>query len=215
MTFNPNSTLKHGVELLISSCHLPSTTLTFWLQKHFALPKIGKFVQNPVLERVRKENEKKTALPREDYLMINSKFCPSLPSCLAYWFSFGSIAHPSIALYPRLISSLSQTHRWEESPGIHHWSCSYYSRAPKKAVARSKWTTFLVFALPFRLLHYFVKIHQVHDHRELTQLADTFFLVVTRQEPQNVKIKRQGRKNNFKEKRLFSYQAAQNTVKET
>lgn len=197
VTFYPNSTLKP----LISSCHLPSTTLTFWLQKHFALPK---FVQNPMLEMVRRETEKKTASLYEDSLMINSKFCPSLPFCLAYWFSLGSIAHPSIALYPRLISSLSQMHRWEGSPSIHHWSCSYYSRAPKKAVACSKWTTFHVFALPFRLLHYFVEMHQVHEHKELTQLAHTFFLVVTRQEPQNVKIKRQGRKKIILRRRGFS-----------
>lgn len=107
------------------------------------------------------------------------EFCPSLPSCLAQWFSSGSTAHPSIALYPRLISSLSQVHRWEESPGIHHQSCSYHSRAPKRAVACSKWTTFLVLALPVRLLHYFLKMHQAHEHKQLTQLAHTFFLVVT------------------------------------
>lgn len=157
VTFYPNSALKHGAELIISSCHLPTTTLAFWLQNHFTFPKMGKFVQNPIPERIRKKSEKNPALPHEDSIMNNWKFCTSLPSCLAQWFSFGNIAHPSIALYPTLISSLSQMHRWEKTPSIPNWSCSYYSRAPKKAVVGSKWTTFLVFAPCFRLLHYFVK----------------------------------------------------------
>lgn len=204
VTFYPNSALERGVELLISSCHLPSTALTFCLQKHFALPKIRKFVQNPIPERVRKENGRETALPHEDSIMITWRFCPSLPSCLACTVVFLWQYHTPLLHYTLEISNLSQMHRWEKTPGIHHWSCSYYSRAPKKSTGVQQMNHLLIFTLWFRLLHCFVKMHQVHEHKHLSQLAHSVFLLVTRQEPQNVKIKRQGRKNHFKGKRLLS-----------
>lgn len=57
-------------------------------------------------------------------------------------------------------------------------------------------------------------MHQVHEHKDLTHLAHTVFLVVTRQELQNVKNQETREKKIILRGRDF-YQVAQNTVKGT